>query len=224
MEQFKIELHAHTVYNSGCSQMDAATMVRMYLEKGYAGIMICDHFTRHEILGRKQAGVSDLYTYLTGYRAVLEEGQRQGLKVYRGAEVRFDENENDYLLINYPDSLLEDADTVFRAGLEGFYKMRQDTDALLIQAHPGRHVCTFADHRYLDGIEVYNMHPGWNSHNELALEFANRWPNLIRTAGSDCHAPDHVGHGGICTQTLPENEAQLAALLRSGKYELIGHL
>ena len=53
MPKFRIELHCHTSYNSGCSVMDAETLVEMYLAKGYSGIVISDHFTRHEIESRR---------------------------------------------------------------------------------------------------------------------------------------------------------------------------
>ena len=41
------------------------------------------------------------------------------------------------------------------------------------------------------------------------------------TAGSDCHRPGDEGLSGILSETLPEDSFAFAALLRSGRYELI---
>lgn len=222
---YKIELHLHTKYSSGCGQMDEKELVSAYVGCGYDAIVVTDHYNRdtfaHLRMNTKGSG-DFLNTYLTGYYRVKEEGERHGLKIYRGAEVRFDGSMNDYLLFGYSDELLADPEKVFTMGLEAFSKLVRAGGAVLIQAHPYRSMCTVADHRYLDGVEVRNMHPWHNSHNDLAQAYAERWPALIRTSGSDCHEPHHVGRGGILAARLPEDEGELVALLRSGDYELIG--
>ncbi len=218
---YKIELHAHTKYSSGCSCMDEKELVSAYLEAGYAGICITDHFAPHEIAAYP-AGIVPLERFLDGYRRVLDEGRRQGLTVYRGAELRFLENENDYLLLGYPDELLADAQKVFAMGVEKFYPLCKECGALLIQAHPGRSNCVRTEHRYLDGVEVLNLHPWHNSRNEETQAFAQKYPHLIQTSGSDCHHPTHAARGGILAQTLPKNEAELVALLRSRDFSLLG--
>ena len=77
--------------------------------------------------------------------------------------------------------------------------------------------CTVADPRLVDGYEVRNR----NNQNDLTQEFADRHPQLIRLRGSDFHREEHTGWGGILTDTLPENDTELAALLRSGNYQLL---
>lgn len=221
----KIELHMHTRYGSGCGQMEEKALVDGYLKAGYQAVVVTDHFCRDsfDYMGIAPGeGRACLDRFMEGYRRVSAEGQRRGLKVYRGAEVRFDGSMNDYLLLGYSDELLADPEKVFSMGLEAFSRLVRAQGALLIQAHPFRSMCTPADHRFLDGVEVRNMHPGHNSRNDMALAYADRWPGLIRTSGSDCHEPHHLGRGGILAPYLPEDEKALAALLRSGDYELLG--
>lgn len=222
---YKIELHMHTKYTSPCGHMDEKELVTGYLNAGYQAVVVTDHYNRdafrHLGMNTKEEG-DFLAGFLTGYCHVKAEGERRGLKVYRGAEVRFDGSMNDYLVFGYSDALLADPERVFTMGLEKFVKLVREDGALLVQAHPFREYCTVADHRFLDGVETRNMHPYHRSHNELAQEYADRWPALIRTSGSDCHEPSHLGRGGILTKALPEDERALAALLRSGDYELIG--
>ena len=222
---FRIELHMHTKYGSGCGEMDEKELVRGYLGAGYQALVVTDHFNRDsfQYMGiNPKDGEKCLDRFLLGYEKVLAEGSRQGLKVYRGAEIRFDGSFNDYLLLGYSDKLLSDPEKLFSMGLEAFVQESRAEGALLIQAHPFRRMCAVADHRYLDGVEVLNKHPGHDSHNDLAWEYARRWPGLIRTSGSDCHIPKHLGRGGITVEKLPKDEAELVALLRSGEYGLIG--
>jgi predicted metal-dependent phosphoesterase TrpH len=218
---YKIDLHVHTKYSSGCSCMDAESIVSDYLAAGYSGIVIADHYAPREIRNY-QTALPPLERFLEGYYKVHEEGRKQGLRVYKGAEVNFGDG-NDYLVFGWDDPLLEDPEAVFAMGLERFSKHCRAAGALLIQAHPFRHVCTPADHRFLDGVEVLNMHPWWDSHNRDALAFAQKWPALLQTSGSDCHHPSHVGRGGIETAILPANEKELLTLLISGDYTLIGN-
>lgn len=218
---YKIDLHVHTKYSSACSCMDAESIVKSYLAAGYSGIVITDHYAPREIRNY-HTSLPLLERFLEGYYKVYDEGLKQGLRVYKGAEVNFGDG-NDYLVFGWDDPLLEDPEAVFSMGPENFSKCCRAAGTLLIQAHPFRHVCTPADHRLLDGVEVLNMHPWWDSHNRDALAFAEKWPVLLHTSGSDCHHPAHVGRGGIETAILPANEKELAALLISGDYALIGN-
>ena len=162
--------------------------------------------------------------FLEGYYRVKEEGERQGLKVYKGAEIRFDGDDSDFLLYDFHDELLKDPYVFFPMGLEAFSKLYRADGALLIQAHPYRTGCRIADHRFLDGVEVLNMNPDHLHHNDnhKTLAYAQRWPELIRTSGSDCHQTHHLGRGGIVADWLPKDDHEFAQLLRSKNFELIG--
>lgn len=220
---YKLETHLHTVYSSRCGHLDAETLVAAYLKKGYHGIVVTDHFNRYNCdwrgadYSRPDHAVK---LFQESYRRLTEAAAPRGMKIYKGAELRFDGSDNDYLLIGYPDWLLHDADRVFKDGLGAFSLRCRQTDALLIQAHPYRGNCFPADPQYLDGVEVLNRNDDWDNQNHKALEFARR-NNLIQTSGSDCHTPYQVGHGGILCDTLPEDDTALIALLRSGSYTLI---
>jgi len=222
---YKIELHMHTKYSSGCGQMSAEELISGYKAAGYSAVVVTDHYNRdtYAMLGiDPAASVDRLGPFLEGYYRVKEEGEKQGIRVYRGAELRFDGSSNDYLLFNYPDSMLLEPEALFTMGLPAFYEAHLGTGALLIQAHPNRSWCAPADPKYLDGVEVYNMHPFHLNQNELTVAMAEAHPHLIRTGGSDCHKPEHLGRGGIISETLPKDDAELVELLKSGNYRIIG--
>lgn len=221
---YKIEPHLHTVHVSQCGHMEAADIVAAYREAGYSALIVTDHFNRttFDYLGIDPAGDSDrIGAFLEGYRRVKAEGAKCGLRVFKGAELRFDESENDYLLYGWRDDLLSEPDVLFRMGIAAFAPIARAEGALLIQAHPYRAGCTPAIACYLDGVEVINTNPRHESYNARAREYADQF-GLIATSGSDCHRPEDVALGGIIVDKLPSDSMQMARMLRSRNYRLIG--
>lgn len=221
---YKIETHLHTCHCSSCGKLDAQTIAEGYARAGFHAITVTDHFSSYN--WGKQNWPTDresfsLDTFFEGFYLVQQAAKPYGIKVYKGAEVRFEGSPNDYLVYNCPDALLKDPAKVFSMGLEAFHNECLAAGGLVIQAHPFRGKCEPADPRYLDGVEVRNMHPRHDSRNDLALGFASTHPHLLHLCGSDCHMADDIAGGGILTEVLPENEAALAQLLRGGKYQML---
>ena len=44
MKMYKYELHMHTKEGSACGKTSGADMVDFYIENGYAGMVVTDHF------------------------------------------------------------------------------------------------------------------------------------------------------------------------------------
>ena len=221
---YKIETHLHTKHTSKCGWLEAPALAEGYRAAGYAAIAVTDHYNRttFEYLGIDlSSGADKLRAFLTGYDRMREEGAKRGLRIYRGAELRFDECDNDYLLYDWPDELLADPEAVFRMGIAAFAPLARAAGALLIQAHPYRKACTPAIACYLDGVEVCNLNPRHENYNARAEEYAQQF-RLLQTGGSDCHRTEDVAAGGILSETLPEDTRAFAALIRSGNYAIIG--
>ncbi len=221
---YKIETHLHTKHTSKCGWLEAETLAEAYQAAGYSAIAVTDHYNRttFEYLNVDLAsGADKMAAFLTGYRKMAAACAGRGIVVYKGAELRFDECENDYLLYDYPDELLADPESIFRMGIAAFAPLARQAGALLIQAHPYRTKCTPAIACYLDGVEVLNLNPRHANHNERAEEYAQQF-NLLRTGGSDCHRPGDIAAGGILADTVPQDEHAFAQLIRSGRYRIIG--
>lgn len=224
MPQYRIETHLHTNHASQCGWLDAAALAEGYARAGYAAAAVTDHYNRttFEYLKVDLSAPGDkVSAFLIGYRRMEEACARHGIRVYRGAELRFDECENDYLLYNYPDSLLADPEEIFRMGVAAFAPLARAAGALMIQAHPYRRKCTPAIACYLDGVEVMNRNPRHENHNDRAEEYAGQF-GLLRLGGSDCHRTEDIGLGGILTRELPEDGGALVRLIREGRYKVIG--
>ena len=215
---FRIELHAHTKPVSGCSEVLPEELVAIYREKGYDAVVVTNHF----IFGQFEHAEREefLDQYLADYEKTVAAAEDSGLRVLLGAELRFAQNCNDYLLFGVDREILATCYNYLPKGLEAFRREVSLPNSVFVQAHPFRDGMTPVDLSLLDGIETFNMHPGHNSRVGFAARCAkdNRLP--IRTVGTDFHHKNqgHEGISALRTATLPNDSFELAALLRSGDY------
>ena len=172
---YRIETHLHTTYISRCGWLGAEAIMKYYTACGYDAICVTDHYNR-ECFDYAEIDLttpgSKTQAFLQGYHRLKKVSEKYNIRVYAGAELRFDESDNDYLLYGFHDALLADPDRVMREGLAAFAPQYRADGALLVQAHPFRKKCTPAPAEYLDGIEVLNLNPRHDSHNDLALAYA----------------------------------------------------
>ncbi|MBQ7247214.1 MAG: PHP domain-containing protein [Lachnospiraceae bacterium] len=221
---YKIELHLHTDIVSPCGTLHPEEEIEGYKKAGYAGIVVTDHYNRYtaKCIGVDPAAPgSKLPAFLAGYRAMKELGDREGIRVYYGLEVRFDGSDNDYLLYDFSEELVADPEKVFRMSPMAFSELARQDGALFIQAHPFRDHCIPIAPEYVDGIESVNKHVVHNNRNAMAVAYAERH-GLLQTGGSDCHDRADIGLGGIDADYLPEDEADLARLIRGRHFTILG--
>lgn len=215
---YKIELHAHSLPASECSDVSPEELVRNYKEAGFDAMVLTNHFIERYYVGmtREEAVVS----HLQDYERALAEGEKLNIKVLLGTEARFTENANDYLIYGVDAEILGKVYDYFGKGVEAFRNEVKLGKSVFIQAHPYRKGCEPADPALLDGVEVFNMHPNHNNRTSLVELMAQKNPHLIKTAGSDYHhpLPGYLGAGAIRTKVLPEDGYALAEILRSGDY------
>ena len=210
---YKIELHCHTSPVSGCSNMKGQDLVRYYAQAGYSAVHITDHFTNWFFAEQ------DFTDYLYGYHAAKKAGEKLGVKVYLGAELRYENNPNDYLLFGVTEEFLRGAKELLKSTYPEIYAYCKQNGVLIYQAHPFRDGMLETPPEMLDGIEGYNMHPHHRSRNDKAIAYAEKH-GLNYLSGSDAHSKEMVGRGGIISDTLPEDSIGLRDLILSGKYEL----
>lgn len=96
MRSIKIELHCHTSEVSLCGRMTANEVVEAYIQKGYSGIVITDHFTSG-LFNNNEDLEETLFKYYLGYRNALVAASGR-IKIYRGVELRLNDSINDYLI------------------------------------------------------------------------------------------------------------------------------
>lgn len=215
--KYKTDLHVHTSPASNCGRVDVETTVGYYSELGFNSIVLTNHFNR-DVFNESKTEKEWLDHYLNDYTQAKKLGENYGINIILGMELRFPENVNDYLIFGIDEQDVVRAYDYIDSSYEVFYKKFKNEKNVIVQAHPFRNGMELQRAELLDGIEVYNMHPGHNSNIGFAARLAAENPDFIITGGTDFH---HDGHQGMCAMRTAEkisDSFQLAQILKSGDY------
>ena len=214
----KIELHIHTEGFSYCGKLSVAEIVELYSKAGYDAIVLTNHFnTVSRQWFENNGGVDYLKSYFDTIRQGIELGKKCNLLVMGGFELRFDENENDYLVYGMTEAMCQDYEKIFAMTPREFKAFADERGVLFYQAHPFRNGITVVPPEYLFGIEVLNTHPRHDSRNDIALAWAEKY-GLHKIAGSDCHQLCDVGSSAIYTDYQVRNTEDLVHVLKNDLY------
>ena len=220
----KYDLHIHTKECDKCAELPGSEIVRLYKNAGYDGIVITDHYFslffewfKDEISMSNHKKIIE--RYLRGYYSAKNEGEKNGLTVLCGAEVRIDGTINDYLVYG-----LEEKDFYELPLLNRLKDVREIVDTLpdysvVVQAHPFRDNMTVCNPGLFFGVEGYNGGTE-EFRNELAKVYAKHYQKSL-TSGSDFHGIHHLAKGGIATMQKIRTSSDLRNVLSSGEYFLI---
>lgn len=216
------ELHCHTLPASGCSDLNAEETVALYKALGVDTLVLTNHFYNHVYrdTSKKRQKEDCVEEYLACYRDLQKHGSAAGMSCILGMEIRFaEENENDYLLYGIEEEDIPRLFDTLNGDLKTFYTQHKPAGSLLYQAHPFRNRIVPADPAFIDGVEVFNMHPGSNSRVYTARQFAHVHQKPM-IGGSDCHHPSHAGACLLRTKEKILTAQQLVDVLRSMDYIL----
>ena len=214
--KYKIEMHAHTYPVSKCSEISPETLVETYHKKGYDAVVITNHFAYELMEGVDKEHAIDLY--LEAYETAKKTAEKYDIKVFLGAEIKFTENRNDYLLYGVDRNILSVTYDYLQKGVEAFRKEVNLPDSVFLQAHPFRNNMELCNPDILDGIETFNMHPNHNSRVAVATRYANEQNFAITVAGTDYHHPTHEASCALRTPVIPDDSYGIAKMLRGGNY------
>lgn len=210
--KYKTELHTHTSPASGCSKISPDTLTDVYKREGYTSVALTNHF-----IVSNEDPKSKIERYLDDYYKTKELGRKKGINIILGAEIRFSENINDYLVYGIDEKELFTINSLLDDGIVNFYKSYKNDRNIIIQAHPFRVNMSFANPEYIDGIEAFNMHPSHNSRIGLAAQYAKRLGCIV-TAGTDFHDYGYEGLSAILTKEPVTDSYMLADVLKSRDY------
>lgn len=219
---YRIELHAHTTPVSRCGEATPEELIEIYAGLGYHALVLTNHFGyKVEKFGdRNLTKEEQLAWYLKDYEDAVKAAKKYGINVLLGAELRFSQNHNDYMLYGADYDTLSTAYDYLEAGLETFRREVKLENSLLIQAHPFRQGIEKVAPELLDGMETFNMHPGHNAAIGIAVRYAKEHGLSITTAGSDFHHLNrgHEGVAALRSKVLPKDSFALAEILKQGDY------
>jgi len=188
------ETHLHTKESSACGVSRGSEYVEKYLELGYTGIIITDHFYRGNCaVNRRLPWEKWVHRFCRGYENAREEGARRGLDVFFGWEETF--NGDDYLVYGLDKEwLLEHPEVIHWTRKQQFEETRR-YGGCVVQAHPFRQHyyidCVRLSSGCVDAVEVANSGNSDPSYDALAWLYAKKF-SLPALAGSDIHYVEDV--------------------------------
>lgn len=221
MNEYLYDTHIHTQESSACGYVEAAEVVNRYARNGYSGLVITDHL-HPEYLSRidtEHNWNKVMDHYLSGYHAAKTRGDEIGFDVILGAEMRFPENDNDYLVYGIDEQWLRSNPYVCCMSARAFYE-RFHNEVLIIHAHPYRNGNTVVFEDAVHGCELINVHPRHENHNELALELCRRHPAYYRLAGSDAHENGDESRAGVLLPQRVSDSFAYKRMIESRNFRL----
>lgn len=223
------ELHLHTRETSRCGKSPAADMVRTYIEKGFSGICVTDHFVN----GYSYAADPDTWqekidAFVKGWYAARDAAEGTGLQVFFGWEYTWGSNNaEDYVTLGLTeDHLRHEFVDCDKWDLQRYIDTVHACGGIVIRAHPYRRAAYIPTEPVVhpglnvDAIEVYNGGNEDDAFDEQALRFAVS-EGKPQVAGSDTHHVTTTAIGYIGLDERPENAAQLCEAIRLGKAHVI---
>jgi len=185
---FLYETHLHTKESSSCGVSSGREYVRKYLDLGYTGVIITDHFFNGNCRAdRNLPWKRWVQEYIRGYEITREEGLRRGLDVFFGWEESLDGD--DYLIYGLDHKwLLVHPEAAGWTPEEQYNEVTRNGGCVVL-AHPFRFAHNInrvsARNAYASAVEVANSGNSQIS-DALAWEYAKKI-KVTATAGSDIH-------------------------------------
>lgn len=222
---YKIETHLHTREVSPCAKLEVEAILEAYKKADFSAICVTDHYSTY-IWEKKNIDIhapgDKLEAFLEGYYKMKDKASAYDIEIILGAEVRFLESVNEYLIYGFDPELLREPKEILAMGIARFSKLAKEKGIFIAQAHPFRgkgNYCVPVAPMFMEGVEVVNNNPRHLNNNEWTMAFADKY-NLIKLAGSDCHEAGDEGTGGILSEVVPKDTFEMAKLLRENKFEL----
>ena len=211
---YKFEMHAHSNPASGCSDIPPAELVERCKNAGADGMVL----TNHAVWWMKETPKEEWCArYLKDFQEAKEAGEKLGVKVLLGFEIRFMDSDNDYLVYGFDEDFIPTVYDWMDKTIAEFYEEFHGEDVLILQAHPHRNGMVEKDRTCVDGYEVFNFHPGHNSRVALASRL-HAQNGGVAIGGTDFHHRGHEGCLFTCFAATPQDGKDLVRLLRSGDY------
>lgn len=218
------ETHLHTSQSSKCGKSPGRDYIQKYIDAGYTGIIVTDHFYRGNCrVDRSLPWPEFVNRFCAGYEDARNEGEKRGLSVFFGWEENQDGDE--YLIYGL------DKEWMAAHPDMPYWTRKQQYDAVrasggcVVQAHPFRsntYHTLYLSPELVDAVEGFNAgnEPRWNS---LAMRYADMI-GLPVTSGSDNHCADTMQPerlaGVAFDQPLTSIHDYVAAILERKRFGL----
>ncbi|MBO4979965.1 MAG: PHP domain-containing protein [Clostridia bacterium] len=222
---YKYELHLHTKEASACARASGAEMVDFYIQNGYQGMVVTDHFYHGNTAIDRDLPWEDFITeYCRGYESAKKAAEGRDFDVFFGIEEKF-EFWDEYLVLGItPDFLRAHPELRDMRG-KNFFEFMHASGAFIIQAHPYRErpymraQTVMLRPNDVDAIEAYNCCNAPDC-NRRGYEYAKS-TGLPMTGGSDRHTADGDYFSGVAVPFRCHTVEALIEAIKARKAEVI---
>jgi len=197
--EYLYETHMHTSEVSRCAVSTAAQQVVAYIQRGYDGIIVTDHFINgYTNCPKDLPWEKKMEFVVSGYNEAKKAGDLHGLSVFLGWE--FTVRGADFLTYGLGMDFLLENPNLDRLSIEAYSTLVRKYGGFLAQAHPYRDEY-YIEHNYpvephlIDAVEVYNSMDKRTA-NTKAFEFAVK-NDLPMQSGTDSHSTGTTNYKGI---------------------------
>ena len=196
----KIDMHTHCLPVSKCAHHEPELLPQIFKDSGIDAIVLTNHCDPVDCDRLAPTLKEQALAYVDAYHRCKKTGDKIGIKVFFGVEVKLtnEPNQPEFLLYGISEKDFLTSYPLYTISQQKLYEFCLQKDILLVQAHPYRTEQGYApaDMRYLHGIEIYNPHLRFEARYEQSLTLALK-NNKIKTAGSDFHIKDQAGLSGM---------------------------
>lgn len=216
----KLETHCHSA-GSWCATCGLEGLIEDYKRANYGGVVITNHYSEYEF---KKHGFNNQRDYAKYYLDLIDKamdlGEKKGIKVFYGAEVKLNERLTEYVLYGFTSEFLLDNANLYEFSQEQLFKIANQNDMLMYQSHPFREGVKVGNPKFMHGAEYFNGHFHHVNNNALAREFCEK-NNLIKLSGTDFHDKDQPITAGIYIPKSINDSFELTRYIQNSEFSLI---
>ena len=221
--EYLYETHMHTSEVSKCATSSALEQVVAYIKRGYAGIIVTDHFINGYTSCPKEYSWNKKMEHLaSGYINAKKAGDEYGLDVFFGWE--FTIRGADFLTYGLDLDFLLSNPNMDKFNIEKYSALVRKSGGYLAQAHPYRDEY-YIEHNYpvaphlIDGVEVYNSMDRPDA-NKKSFKFALEH-NLPMQSGTDSHRVGNYNYKGIILHEKAKNIQDIIEAIKTRNVKLV---
>lgn len=182
------ETHLHTSPVSKCAHKTVRETLEAYVNFGYDGVFITNHFLGGNILRDPSWSYEEtIQFYFSDYEEGVRIGKELGIAVFCGVEISY--KGTDFLVYGVSKDWFLAHPEIEGMKFSSFLTLLADAGALIIHAHPFREA-SYIDHirlfpRHIHGVETFNA-CRTPFENGMAEKYAEYY-GLPAFSGSDNH-------------------------------------
>lgn len=217
----KIETHCHCVGAGVCPLVTAEQIIADYTANGYGGVIMANHYSEGAFCTFPDGDDKVKAEYFLSLVDNLKRlGEKDGFKVFYGAEIRLNCDGQEYMLIGFDRRFFLDYPSLYKCTQKELFEIADASGVFMSQSHPFRNGVVSGDPRYLHGAEAFNGHFHHFNNNDKADKFCSE-NGLIKLSGTDYHRFHQPITGGIYIPEYITDECALVKYLFENNFQRI---